>query len=152
MSGTSAVDLTTRDIPVVRGGRIARLNRIRPRETIVFDQARLVAVCDRHGSGAEAHIASVLDAVEACIRRAEAEAEDVGALSRRCAEVAELADRIGMVTMRQAAHALRDCLDGDGPADRTARGACLDRLVRLGQAEGCGGWEMRGAGASDPAA
>ena len=125
------------------GGGVAAL---RPRETMQFDQARLVAVCDEHGAGAEAHIALVLDVVEAQVARAAALAADPAALARTCDAIEEAAAEIGMATMAQAARALRDCLRvPPRPGGEAARDACMQRLLRLGRPGGSGGWAlMRG--------
>lgn len=128
--------------------RVATVAALQPRETMQFDQARLVAVCDLHGTGAEAHIACVLDVVEAHVARAATQAGDPPALARTCEAIAEAAAEIGMTTMEQAAHALGDCLRAPPtPGIHAARDACLQRLLRLGRPGGAGGWAMsQGAG------
>ena len=138
--------------PTARPSGVAAL---RPRETMAFDQARLVEVCDRHGTGAEAYIAATLDAVEAAIAEAEARSDEPAVVAGRCSEIAVLADAIGMITIRHAAAAVLDCLahgSVDGPAERTARAACLQRLARLGRPGGTGGWAIAAAPGPDPAA
>lgn len=125
--------------------RAADVSALRPREVMQFDQARLVAVCDLHGTGAEIYIARVLGAIEAGVAVARAQADDPAALARTCEEIADAAREIGMVTMEQAARALRGCLhDGTGgsPGGETARHACLQRLLRLGRSGGTGRWIM----------
>lgn len=132
--------------------RMADVAALRPREVMQFDHARLVAVCDLHGTGAERYIARVLGAIEAGVARARAQAGDPGALVRTCDEIADAAREIGMVTMEQAARALRDCLrDGAAgtPGGEAARHACLQRLLRLGRPGGTGGWSMS-QGEPDP--
>lgn len=155
MTGTRAAGAARTETGGARAGRSAPVADLRPRERMVFDQARLVAVCDAQGTGAEAFIGGVLDAVERGIAAAAGHAEDPAALARDGAEVARLADEIGMTTMGQASRALLDCLaqtGGDGPGARTARMACLQRLVRLGRPSGTAGWRVSDDRGPDPVA
>lgn len=112
---------------------------LRPAETIAFDHDRLAAVCNEYGRRAEAYIAFVLSEVEALVGAIAHQRGEPQGLRRSCGDLIRLCDSIGMATLARAARAVLDCLD---TGDAAALGACTARLLRLGRADGIGGWTL----------
>ncbi len=112
---------------------------LRPAETVAFDHAKLASICDQYGPRAEAYIADVLTEIEGTLRdvRLQARPDRHGELTHTCADLADMAASIGMDTLHRAAYAVLDCL---ARRDSAALTACLDRLVRLSDADSIGGW------------
>ncbi|PWJ16500.1 hypothetical protein [Jannaschia seohaensis] len=113
-------------------------------EAVEFDHDVLADLCSLHGAEIETflteyllHIGRLIDRTARLLRQG-----DVARLERTCLDLAELSRTIGMRTVTQAAHAVRDAIAAEDPA---ALAACGARLVRLGHPAAIETWTVRTA-------
>ena len=122
---------------------------LRPAEHITFDRDRLFQVCDEKGIDAEVFLMDVLSEIETLVEVARAQAEDKVGLVRTCSRLIHRADAIGMVTLRDVARSVIQCL---GEGNDYGLRACHARLVRLGRPGAVAEWSFAGVMQPDGAA
>ncbi|KZX97773.1 MULTISPECIES: hypothetical protein [unclassified Sulfitobacter] len=118
--------------------------QMRPSEVVAVDADRLGALCAELGeAGAEDVVCRALEEMATRLSRcAEAYASDrVRELRKQARALAAIADQVGMELLKRVALDVVHCVE---IADRTALGATVGRLLRIGDTSLTAIWDTEG--------